>query len=1136
MRAHKSRHAHNAPISSLLRIHPRFMRSVHLERDSLDPSSSLGYILTPVGQQAIERITAGFLPHSTQRAWRISGDYGSGKTDLGLALARIAFGIKDELPKPLRRLVGAVCLEPMMATGDSEPLAITVMRALGRSRRFPSRLIPSTDEVLTAVREEIAKARKRGAAGILLIIDELGKNLEYAARQPEQNDMFLLQRLAEEAARSGKKVLVVVTMLHQAVAAYSTGLDSSAKREWDKVAGRLEEIVFAQPIEQVASLVAATLNVDIDRLPAAARKESSIAMKHALQLGLYGSSAADSLADIGPSLFPLHPTVLPVLVRAMRRFGQNERSLFSFISSGEPMGLQQHSALPLATAGHYQAHHLFDYLRNNLLPTLTNGITHTHWGVVEAVLASTARESAEEDQVLKTVALLSILDAPDLPATEEFVLQAVGGDHPRLIAKALNALLEREVIYERGTSRGLCLWPHTSVSLNEAFAQALHATATNRGSIDALCQRVQSEHLVPRGYYAQTGTLRFAEVRFASADRLDHVLAEQPALDGQGPDLNVFIILPADTRQQKAAEKRIAQERSTLQDGVLFAVSAPPTLALSALSDVMAWEWVMANTPHLSGDRYAREEATRQFAHAKQNFHLRLGGLDNLAVPGGDPMPWSSNHAAEVLAPGRPLLKFLEQECRHIYSKSPRVLNELINRRSPSGAAVSARTKLAEAMATAPSLENLGMDGSKRPAEMALYLSILKEGRFHVENGKSWQFQIPSGADDAKRCNLIPALNAITATLKAGGTDAMIPVPVILDVLARPPFGVRWGLQPLVLGIHLATHHQHIAIYEDGTYLHEVGGDEFARLLKEPQFFHLQYCAIEGVRFDVFTRLLKLMKIAPRDARKSDLIDLVRPMVAFIGREVPDYARKTSKLSAVAVAVRRALLEGREPVRLVFTSLPEACGLPGISGDHLSKPDEFAARLSRAMHEIRTAYPNLLQRLAKSICAAFDVFGEPAAGRNLIAARAAQLSVTVTDPSIKAFALRLCDPAHDEKAWIESVANLLARKSPERWTDNDETEFHHQLEIAAQHFKRVEMALIGTTRKLNGHACRIALTKSDGTEVGDLVNWDGLEENRIQPVEEEIGKILARHGQHGLAGAMRAIWARLETPDQPTKK
>jgi hypothetical protein len=71
------------------------------------------------------------------------------------------------------------------------------------------------------------------------------------------------------------------------------------------------------------------------------------------------------------------------------------------------------------------------------------------------------------------------------------------------------------------------------------------------------------------------------------------------------------------------------------------------------------------------------------------------------------------------------------------------------------------------------------------------------------------------------------------------------------------------------------------------------------------------------------------------------------------------------------------------------------------------------------------------------------------------------------------------------------------------------------------------MVLVGTTNKLNGHACRIALTKSDGTEVGDLINWEGMDENLIRPVEGKIQEILARHGRHGLAAATRAIWDQL---------
>jgi hypothetical protein len=1109
------------------------MRSVHLERDFKDPNSSLGYILTPVAQQAIERITAGFQTNSTQRAWRIAGDYGSGKTDFALALSRIAEGSSNELPKDLRRFIGQKTFGAVLATGDSEPLGVTVLRALGWKWDV-QRGRPDTGEVLQAVRECVANAKSHRHAGLLLILDELGKNLEYAARNPESEDIFLLQRLAEEAARSGENAFVIVVTLHQGVAAYAAGLGSAARREWDKIAGRFEEIVYAQPIEQVTALIVATLNVDTSRLPDTFRRDSNTAMAVTLKTGIYGSTAPVSLAGIGPRIFPLHPTTLPVLVRTMRRFGQNERSLFSFASSAEPMALQQHAAQHAESAGHYRIHHLFDFVRLNLLPTITTGHSHTHWGVIESVLASTPGETPEEQAVLKTVAMLSLLDAPDLPATEEIVRASVGGA-PKAVDDAIKNLRVRGVIYERGTVKGLCLWPHTSVNLDELFAKAVEATSSKGDGIKRLCDHVRSEHLVPRAFYARTGTLRYAAVELVPASDLNDLLANQPQLDGEGADLNLRVLLPADRAQQRSAREKLRERKASLAKGLFVAVVEPPDQAATALTDLVAWEWVMRNTPQLSGDRYAREEVSRQINQAKRNLRISLGGLDNFAIPTGKSIEWLYNGTSspKELATGRELLTFLGKRCQRIYSEAPKVLNELINRRSPSSAAVGARTKLAEAMATASDKPHLGMDDTKRPAEMALYLSILKQGGFHVETESGWMFRGPSPGED--RCNLLPSLALITDTLKAKGVDALVPVPEVLRALSLPPFGVRAGLQPFILAIYLAVNHQRVALYEDGTYLHEVGGDVFLRITKEPEFFSLQYCELSGVRADVFSKLLRLLQIDARDATKTDLIDLVRPLAVFIGREVPEYCRKTNSLPAAAVAVRRALLDGREPVKLVFTTLPEACGLPPIGGAGLKTPDELATRLRTALHEIRTAYPKLIERLRNAICAGFDVEVKTPAARRNIADRAAQLAAAVSEPALKAFALRLADTALDDRAWVESVANLLARKSPERWLDNDETEFHHQLEIAAGRFKRTEMTFIGTTRKLNGHACRIAITKSDGSEVGDLVDWNGMDESRIGPVETEIQQILSKHGRHGLAAAMRAIWTELNAVEKSKK-
>lgn len=1131
MRKHKrSPDHHKTAMDRLLQIRPRFMRSVHLERDVSDGSSSLGYILTPVATNALTRICASFHSNSTQRAFRIAGDYGSGKSAFGLALARVAAGQANALPKEIRPFCGRNRLRPHLATGDHEPLGVTVLRALGVRSPHGSR--PSTEEVLGRVQKSLSAAQAKGFKGVLLVIDELGKNLEFAGQHPEADDIFLLQRLAEEAARSGSIPLVVVVMLHQGVAAYASGLDTTARKEWDKVAGRFEEIVYAQPLEQLVPLVAATLNVQLNVLPRPVTEEARRAMQSAVRAGVYGSSAASGLGQFGPKIFPFHPTVLPVLVRAMRKFGQNERSLFSFMSAFEPMGLQQHIQSTQPRLEPYRIYHLFEYVRQNLLPAINTSSSHIHWSFVDSLLAGTPLGNREEEQIFRTVALLTLLDSPDLAPTPDFIHLAVddGGNH-RAVSKAISEMKERGLLYERGSTRALYLWPHTSVNLDDAFARGKAAAQSTADPIELLCRQLPPEQIVPRGHYFRSGTLRYAEVQFVPASGLRHQLDHQPSLNGKGPDLHLRVVLPASQTQLREAEKLIRERQPELREGLFLAVAQPPINSVAALSDLITWQWVQANTPALAGDRYAREEVTRQVARAERYFRERLAGLDNLELPVGEPLTWySSGVEPKRLQPGRELLQYLSGRCDHIYRKAPRVLNELINRRIPSPAAAAARTKLAEAMATSPDKPLLGMDDSKRPPEMALYLSILKKGGFHGETQGEYGFRYPSAQRDA--CNLLPSMQRITELLQKPGIDAMVPVGEIFEGLSQVPYGVREGLQPFILAIYLAANHQRVALYEDGTFLPEVKGDLFLRLLKEPQAFHLQYCEIEGVRADVFSKLLRLLKIAPRDAAKTDLIDLVRPLTVFISREVPEYSRRTNTLSATAVALRRALLDARDPMRLVFTTLPEACGLPPIGSDGLKEPEELASRLKRAIHEIQTAYPTLIHRLETAIFAAFDIDKKNRSARETINGRAAQLAAVLTEPVLKAFVLRAADTVLDDRAWVESIANLLTRKSCERWLDSDETEFHHQLEIAAGRFKRTELARIGTSKRLNGHACRIALTKSDGNEVGDLINWDGMDESKIGPVEGQIQQILAQHGRHGLAAALRAIWTQLDREDK----
>ena len=554
----------NNTIASLFHINPRFLRSTHLERDFSAPDSFTGYIPTDFTMSCIERLVEGLSANSTRRAWRLTGDYGTGKSSFALFLAHLFSGHRNGQLEMLQQSVETegICfdnlnLTPILVTGNRSSLGNALQLALRKSlvttgtnstqtklpprlQRFVEILDEDTslvefqsnrDEILSSRDEAIVeglielsqfiKSESKGS-GVLLILDELGKFLEFAAMYPERQDIYLLQQLAEAASRSGDTPLFVLGLLHQGFSAYADHLDGASRQEWEKVSGRFEEILFNQPLDQIVPLLASALGIQTENIPAKYQKQARTQMEYALELGWYGPvPLREGLIDKAAKLFPLDPLAVPVIVRTMHRFGQNERSMFSFLQSSEPFGLQtyasQHS---LHNARPYRIHDFYDYVRANLSHSLNLTSLQTHWGIVDSVISGYASGYSLEMEVLKTVGMLNLLNSNDLLPTETAIVQAVAGTRKDLhtdVKQAINTLKhERRILYDRGIAGGLCLWPHTSIDLDAAYKNAERAV----GDIQQVSERIKA-HLEPRPivarrHYIQTGNLRYFEVQYLS--------------------------------------------------------------------------------------------------------------------------------------------------------------------------------------------------------------------------------------------------------------------------------------------------------------------------------------------------------------------------------------------------------------------------------------------------------------------------------------------------------------------------------------------------------------------------------------------------------------------------------------------
>jgi hypothetical protein len=270
------------PLSDYVSVASRYRRSTNLEKDYIQSSQNGDYILTPTARQALHRLIEGMDHASLAKAWTLTGPYGVGKSAFAVFLSRVLCasgpqgqqaraliehcdpalatmlrklrffdnGSKGYLPVLVtgRRASAPTCIaEGLIAAAETAPekklkssvlpLKETLAHSDGRPMLDTRRIADSLSTVSHA-------ARSVGYSGVLLILDELGKLFEYAARNPQNGDVFVLQELAEHASRSKDQPIVFVGLLHQSFQEYGTHLDHATRREWAKIQGRFEDIAF----------------------------------------------------------------------------------------------------------------------------------------------------------------------------------------------------------------------------------------------------------------------------------------------------------------------------------------------------------------------------------------------------------------------------------------------------------------------------------------------------------------------------------------------------------------------------------------------------------------------------------------------------------------------------------------------------------------------------------------------------------------------------------------------------------------------------------------------------------------------------------------------------------------------------
>ena len=282
---------------------------------------------------------------------------------------------------------------------------------------FSKKLGTSNDA--TEILNKLTKLSQK--SNILIFIDEMGKYLESASKNSDV-DVYFFQQLAELANRSKGKV-IFIGVLHQAFADYSRTLSSTARDEWTKIQGRFIDFSINTAGEEQINLISRAIisnSKPADITPEAKTIAQTIAQNKPIQEEPFSRSLTEC--------WPLHPVTACLLGPASKkRFGQNQRSVFSFLSSAEPHGLQWFLNMTDASSNKnelYKPALFWDYLSSNLESSILASSDSKIWTLsVDGVdKCSVNGLSKATTDIFKTISLIEVFKSSSgLEATKSLL-------------------------------------------------------------------------------------------------------------------------------------------------------------------------------------------------------------------------------------------------------------------------------------------------------------------------------------------------------------------------------------------------------------------------------------------------------------------------------------------------------------------------------------------------------------------------------------------------------------------------------------------------------------------------------------------------------------------------------------------
>ncbi|MEP3120548.1 MULTISPECIES: hypothetical protein [Alphaproteobacteria] len=1083
-------------------VAPRYQKAIRLDAD-IDQAEALeGYVSSPSTVELVASM-ASHVEQSGQAAFTWTGPYGGGKSSLAVVLSGL-FSNDDIIRRAAERAIGEKATAKVRKAFPGSDSGWKTIGVVG-SKTDPVGSIANAlglheQGVSETKLLEVFDQQLSEQAGLLLIVDEMGKFLEAAAAG--EADVHVFQQLAEMANRS-KGRFVFVGVLHQAFGDYAGRVSREKRDEWSKIQGRFTDLVVNLAEEEQLEVISRAIVSETGQ-----NDEFVTIAKSAANLAQQGRRhRSKHLVDVLGRCWPLHPVTAMLLSPiSRRRFGQNQRSVFGFLNSHEPEGFR--SFLRDAQLGElYEPARLWDYLQINLEASILASPDSHRWATASEALAraETLGATPSHLHLLKTIALLDLFgERVGLRATQA-ILELCA---PKDVAAQISDLSRWSLIVFRKFKDAYAVFAGSDFDIDRALEEAYREAPALK--LSKLSELSSLHPTLAKRHYHSTGAMRWFANILLSADDLKNEAPPKLPKGALGAFALVVTLDPSENDELPKLAK--AASRRWGKHGPLLGVSERSSRAVEFAREMQALEYIQDTNVEHSGDAIARREVASRIAELRARAEVEI----QLAFEAAE---WVSAGRAPIRLAGADRSRYVSDAAESRYPDRPIIRNELLNRDKPSSNAVAAQNALLKAMILREGESRLGIEGF--PAEGGLYAALLETPGLHRKCKGQWHFMSPEPKKDP--ANLTPLWKSTEAFLE-DRSDRTVGLHEVYAFWRDGRAGLKSGLMPVLSMAFILSMRDKIAFYREGVFqpsLKDVDADVLARDAADIQLRWMDL-SVEA------KAMLSSMATTVRDLDgQNELLDLqpidvARGLISIFS-DLPPWTTKTLRLSKNALRVRNLFKKAHDPNKLLFDDLPRELG--GVTGDN--NLSDLSAGVQAALRELVDAYPNAVRRLETLLLAELNVPSESEEALADLRERALNVQRMSGDHQIDAFVGRLA-AFKGAPQDMEGLISLVLSKPPSMWSDADIDKAALELADHAQQFNRLEAYARVKGRPDRRHAVALVLG-FDGrpTPLAHDFEVTTQDQAQIDALAERLSKAIAEAGTHSDEVVLAALAKRL---------